>query len=247
MVFEIATKQAGGYLAILFVNFAAFLNSIDAHSATSFTLLLFSFHSLAALFGLHVHFGSTVIDFFLVRMESSSSRISGVRALGYDRHNHELCVTLMHPLQMLFLHSLCVEERVMSWATSPSARSVWLVKVIGRLCDILRALSWLNAADIAAELLGEINFAWLADAWSTLSTLVDVTGLFVVAEARVSLSFFLLLLHLFCHIVGVFNHICLEVSIEVLWDLIEKAGVSGCFMLLILPSFAKFVCTIHFG
>ena len=70
----------------------------------------------------------------------------------------------------------------------------------------------------------------------------------MVAEARVRLPFFiLLLLHLFGHIMRILDHVCLKVSIEVLRNLIEEARVSGRFMIFILPSFAKFVCAIHFG
>ena len=46
---------------------------------------------------------------------------------------------------------------------------------------------------------------------------------------------------------SILDHVCLKVSIEVLRNLIEEARVSGRFMIFILPSFAKFVCAIHFG
>ena len=45
----------------------------------------------------------------------------------------------------------------------------------------------------------------------------------------------------------ILNHICLKVSIEVLWNLVEKARVRNRSMLFILPSFAEFALTIHSG
>ena len=45
----------------------------------------------------------------------------------------------------------------------------------------------------------------------------------------------------------ILNHICLKVSIEVLWNLVEKARVSNRSMLFILPSFAEFALAVHSG
>ena len=46
---------------------------------------------------------------------------------------------------------------------------------------------------------------------------------------------------------SILNHICLEVSIEVLWYISEKVCLSRGSMILILPPCVKFVLTVHFG
>ena len=167
MALESATQYARGYFAVLFFGCAALLNSIDAAHATTCFLFLFLFLNLPAPDSLRVHLRSSVVDLLLVLVEGPSRRVSRVWALRDHGHDHELGMTLMHPLQVLFLHTLRMEQGVMSGATGPSARSVGLVKIIGSLTDIFRALGRLNTADIAAELLFIANVALFARALHT--------------------------------------------------------------------------------
>ena len=132
----------------------------------------------------------------------------------------------------------------MRGATGAPARSVRLVQVIGSLTDILRALGRFNATDIAAELLFEVNFALLASALDTTAAHIDITRVLVFAGACRRVRLFLCQLP--GHVVGILNHICLEVRVEVLWHISEKVCVRDS-MILILPSFVKFVLTVHIG
>lgn len=63
----------------------------------------------------------------------------------------------MHPLQMLLLHALRMEERVMIGATGSTAGTVGLIQVIGRFLDILGSLFRCDPADVASEALLQIG------------------------------------------------------------------------------------------
>ena len=54
----------------------------------------------------------------------------------------------MHPLQVLLLHALCVEERVVIGAARSSAGAVGLVQVVACLGHVFRAF---RGADTALE------------------------------------------------------------------------------------------------
>ena len=135
-------------MVILFLIRSALLNPLNTQRATRLLAPKSLQSRLLSLFGFIMHGRLKVIDILLVLPEGSCGAISGNGALWDDTHDHELGGRGMHPLQVLLLHALCVEERVVIGAARSSAGAVGLVQVVACLGHVFRAF---RGADTALE------------------------------------------------------------------------------------------------
>ena len=102
------------------------------------------------------------VDIFHVSIESLGGTVSRVRTLRNDLHNHELRGTSVHSLQMLLLHALGVEHRIVIRAAGATARAERLIEIVGILYNTLRFGAGAETADEALESLSVLHLLLLA-------------------------------------------------------------------------------------
>ena len=152
----------------------------------------------------------------------------------------------MHPLQVLLLHALCVEERVVVAAACSAAGAIRLVQVVGGLCDVLRAFGGSDTACETAEFVLEIDLRL-----SRLTAAGDAVASIGTGRARAQAAVpdwrqgAVVRDDLLGHVVGVADQVRLEVRVEVLGHVAIVRPRRP--MLLISPSLVVLAIRVHPG
>ena len=173
-----------------------------------------------------------------VCIESLGGAVSRVWALWHDLHDHELGGASVHPLQVLLLHALCVEHRVVVCATGAAARSERLVQVVGILHHSLGLDSRSHATNVASESLLVSNLLLFL-----LAVAGDFTSFVVLSNAVISVLYLtthVVIDYLLRHEVCISHHVSFVVGVVVAGHIIPVMTCL-CTMLFITPHVTKLV------
>ena len=181
-----------------------------------------------------------VVDLSAIFPMSSCRWVRGVGTFGNYTHYHKPCRTGMQSLQMLLLHSLCVEKRIVVGTACSSARSIGLIEIIGGLSNVFWAMSWPNSPCKTSKsilLFYRTFFWWLAAAFNNAIWVCS-------ASANAARWGWLVITHYcLCHVVGISNRICFVVTVKALRYSDEV--IWGWSVDLVLPTLGKLVFWIQ--
>ena len=144
----------------------------------------------------------------------------------------------MHPLQVLLLHALCVEHRVVIRAAGAAARSERFVQVVSVLYHSLGLDSRSDATNVASESLLVSNLLLFL-----LAIAGDLTSMVVLSKAVISVLYFtahVVIDYLLRHEVCISHHVSFVIGVVVAGHIIP---VMTCLssMLFITPHVSKLV------